>query len=46
MELNKLFDVLAEKIKKTFLFILVKNVSAYSIYYLDRISNYQKAQSL
>ena len=42
MELNKLFGILKEKIQKnTILFILVKRVTAFSIYFLNKISNYQ-----
>lgn len=41
MELNKLFGILKEKIQKnTILFILVKRVTAFSIYFLNKIFNY------
>ena len=42
MELNTLFVSLKEKIQKnTFLFILIKLFTAYSIFFLNKISNYQ-----
>ncbi len=42
MKRNSFFVGLKEKIQKnTFLFILVKRINAYSIYYLNKISNYQ-----
>lgn len=41
MKLNKLFSILKKNQKNTFLFIFIKRIAVFSIYFLNKISNYQ-----